>query len=412
MKYQVSYQGIAADKAITLNGSKSISNRVLIIQALSGQDFSIENLSTAKDTVTLETLLAEVSDGVTLDAGAAGTTFRFLTAYLAFKKGTQILTGSARMKKRPIKVLVDVLRVMGAKIEYIEKNGYPPLKILQARPRKSSKVSLPADVSSQYISALMLIAPSLPDGLEINLEGNIVSLPYLLMTKKLMELFGAIVDFDGKSFLISNQQYQAEPYWVEGDWSAASYYYAITAFEKPGYQIRLYGIFSDSVQGDKVIAEIATNFGVETEYGDGFICLTKNDHPIDEIFNYDFVLCPDLAQTVSVMMAGLGVRGTLTGLQTLRIKETDRILALQQELQRVGVKVEDKGKADLMEQKGRCDFQTTPSFDTYEDHRMAMSFASLAIFHKVQINEPGVVSKSYPAFWEDLEKVGFQIDDV
>jgi len=412
MKHLLSYHSPKEEKSITLNSSKSISNRVLIIQALCHQNFSIENLSNAKDTVTLQYLLKKVSDGATLDAGAAGTTFRFLTGYLAFKDGTQILTGSERMKQRPIKVLVDVLRSLGARIEYLEKEGYPPLRIFATEKAKTNKVSLPANISSQYISALMLVAPTFPKGLEISLEGEIVSLPYLLMTKKLMELFGAQVIFDGKIINIKHKEYQARTYSVEGDWSAASYYYAITAFEKEGYSIKLNGLYADSVQGDSIITEIGNHFGVQTEYGDGSITLSKTEGTVVETFNYNFLLCPDLTQTVSVIMAGLGVSGILTGLQTLRIKETDRILALAQELRKVGVIVDDKGRADLIAQSGACRYSLLPTFDTYEDHRMAMSFAGLAIFHKIQINDPMVVSKSYPAFWEDLEKIGFTIDNV
>ncbi len=409
MRYTLDYKGGGSGSKITLNGSKSISNRILIIQALCADTFSIDKLSTAKDTSTLQELIGQISDGAILDTGAAGTTYRFLTAHLAFQKGTQTLTGSDRMKKRPIKVLVNALRQLGANIEYLGKNGYPPLKIMPARKQKTNEISLLANVSSQYISALMLVAPYLPNGLRLKLDGNIVSLPYLLMTQKLMKHFGASVDFDGTCFDIAPGKYTGRPFLVEGDWSAASYYYAIVAFEKPGYTLEIEGIDDGSIQGDSVIAEIGQHFGVRSSFGNKITTLTKTDAPIKPIFDFDFVLCPDLAQTISVMMAGLNIGGTLTGLKTLRIKETDRIHALQTELFKTSVEIDDQGKKDMFVQSGHADLDTAPVFDTYEDHRMAMALASLAIFDNVGINEPHVVNKSYPAFWEDLKSIGFAI---
>lgn len=231
MKYTLSYNGGHSGSKIKLNGSKSISNRVLIIQAFCRDTFSIDNLSNAKDTSTLAELLNNIQDGATLDTGAAGTTFRFLTAYLAFQGGVQILTGSARMKERPIKVLVEALRKLGADISYLEKEGYPPLEIREAKYNGVEEVQLPANVSSQYISALMLIAPYLEKGLRIKLIGDIVSLPYLLMTKKLIGHFGGDISFENDTFSIRPSTYKAQTFQVEGDWSAASYYYAIVAFE-------------------------------------------------------------------------------------------------------------------------------------------------------------------------------------
>ncbi len=410
MKYTVSYHGVQSKGAtIKLNGSKSISNRLLIIRALCGQDFAIENLSNAKDTTTLAELLAKVADGAELDAGAAGTTFRFLTAFLAFQEGSQILTGSQRMKQRPIKVLVDALRLLGADITYLEKEGYPPLKINKANYNGIDEIELPADVSSQYISALMLVAPYLSQGLKIKLKGEVVSLPYLLMTKNLVSHFGGGISYKDSCFTIQPSIYTARDFQVEGDWSAASYYYAIVAFEKPGYQIQLKGVGADSLQGDKAMVEIGEHFGVKTSFNGQLATLRKTHHEVNNNFDFDFVLCPDLAQTVSVMMAGLGVSGKLTGLKTLRIKETDRIDALRIELDKTRVVIDDHNQEDLFTQVGKSNLIDTPEFDTYEDHRMAMSFASLAIFGEIQINEPDVVKKSYPEFWNDLRSIGFNV---
>jgi 3-phosphoshikimate 1-carboxyvinyltransferase len=412
MKYRLSYQSPSEQRVISLNGSKSISNRALIIRALARENFKIENISTAKDTETLLHLLNAVSAGATLDTGAAGTTFRFLTAYLSLQDGKQILTGSERMKQRPIGELVEALRKLGASIEYLEEEGYPPLKIGTFVPIDITEISLAANISSQFISALMLIAPVLPNGLIIHLEGEIVSLPYLLMTKNLMSNFGAKIDFDGKSFSIQAGPYQAKSFSIEGDWSAASYFYSIVAFEKVGYQISLQGLRKDSVQGDQVIAEIGKSFGVDTSYHTEGITIKKVKESIPKSFDYNFILCPDLAQSVSIMMAGLGVQGKLSGLRTLRIKETDRILALQQELEKAKVNIDDLGQEGSMIQNGHLVLDNMPIFETYEDHRMAMTLTCLAVFGAIEIKDPNVVEKSYPNFWKDIAEIGFEIKSI
>lgn len=412
MKFRLQYHSSTKEQVVTLNGSKSISNRALIIRALCNEKFEIKNLSTAKDTDTLFTALSNAKDDSTLDVGAAGTSFRFLTAYLAIQEGTQILTGSPRMKQRPIGVLVDSLRELGAEIEYLEKEGFPPLKIHSYCAKPIKAISLSANISSQFISALMLIAPALPNGLTLRLEGDIVSLPYLLMTKKLMTYFGAKVDFEEKTFSIQARSYKARSFQVEGDWSAASYYYSIVAFEKIGYQIKLKGLQEDSVQGDQAIVKIAETFGVETIYNPDGISIKKVHNAIAHNFDFDFILCPDLAQSVSVMMAGLGINGKLIGLQTLRIKETNRILALQKELDKVNVEIEDDRQVGIMVQKGKAELFKTPLFETYEDHRMAMSLACLAVFGHIEIHHPDVVEKSYPKFWNDLSSIGFEINAI
>jgi len=343
------------------------------------------------------------------DAGPAGTTFRFLTAYLSLQSGTQVLTGSDRMKQRPIGLLVNALRSLGADIQYLEKEGYPPLKINGPNDSigKNNQVSIPADTSSQYISALLLIAPTLPKGLELTLVGNIVSRPYLEMTLSLMHYFGINYEWSDQTIIIQPQEYTARPFTVEADWSAASYHYALAAFAD-NLDLQLDGLFEESVQGDAVLADMMAQFGVNTSFNESGVRLTKGKKAQTDVFEKDFLYCPDLAQTIAVICAGTDVEGRFTGLQTLRIKETDRIAALQNELEKVGVDFyEDPKRKDRYIVKGKVNFNNIPSFATYEDHRMAMAFAPLAMFHEINIEEPEVVGKSYPDFWKDLEKLGF-----
>ena len=399
---------------IDLAGSKSISNRALIIQALCEEDFPIYRIANAKDTDTLQQLLASKNE--VLDAGPAGTTFRFMTAFLSLQQGTQTLTGSERMKQRPIGVLVEALRKLGANIEYLEKEGYPPLKIgekstatLQSgeqRKNGGTNLSIPASVSSQYISALLLIAPTLKNGLELTLTGKIVSRPYIQMTLNLMAYFGVKHEWNGQTIIVKPQQYQARPFTVEADWSAASYYYAVAAFANDDLQLQLDGLFADSVQGDAVVAKLSEHFGVQSTFNDTGVLLTKvKNHTIGD-FEYNFLECPDIAQTLAVMCGGLGVNGHFSGLETLKIKETDRVNALYQELKKINVLFEEQADGSCTV-SGKATFRNTPQFPTYEDHRMAMAFAPLAMFHEVNIEEPEVVGKSYPDFWEDFEKLGF-----
>lgn len=397
---------------ITLAGSKSISNRTLIIRALCGEDFPIGHLANAKDTDLLQGLLASTNS--LRDAGAAGTTFRFMTAYLATQPGTQTLTGTERMKQRPIGVLVDALRSLGAKIEYLEKEGYPPLRIGPPDQfGQNSQVKIAANTSSQYISALLMIAPTLPNGLELELLGKIVSRPYIEMTLAQMAYFGVQHEWEGQSIRIKPQRYQARPFVVEADWSAASYYYAMAAFAEE-VDLQLNGLFENSLQGDAVLTEIMAQLGVRTRFNARGIHLSKSGQALPKVFEYDFLRCPDLAQTIAVVCGGLGVTGRFTGLETLRIKETDRIAALDQELAKVGVKVIEAGlAADGKEYfliEGKAAVGTpAPEFATYEDHRMAMAFAPLAFFGAIKIHEPEVVVKSYPDYWRDLEGLGFEV---
>lgn len=380
----------------------------MLIQALCPEPFIIHNLSEAKDTQTLQALLS--GEREVLDAGPAGTTFRFLTAYFSLQGGTQTLTGSERMKQRPIAVLVDALRQLGANIRYLGEKGYPPLCI--GPPEGLGEVrelTVQADISSQYISALLMIAPVLPRGLRIRFLGQPVSLPYIQMTLRMMGYLGIRHEMDEQGIRVFPSPYQARDFLVEADWSAASYHYALAALSDTA-DIQVDGLFGDSLQGDSIIAEIAEKLGIQTTFNDTGIRISKERPTTMKSIQQDFSTCPDIAQTVAVICAGLGVEADLYGLKTLRIKETDRIAALGQELARVGVKAVPYTRADdealSIRGKARVDY---PVFRTYEDHRMAMSFAPLGLLGQVGIETPEVVQKSYPSFWSDLEKLGFII---
>ena len=419
MTYKISKPNRKIVGEITLDGSKSISNRILIIKALCEQDFTIHKLSTAKDSQTLTQLLSQ-KESTTFDAGAAGTTFRFMTAYLALKEGTQIMTGSERMKQRPIGKLVSALNSLGCNIEYLEKEGYPPLSIHAPKAGLaglSGELSIAADTSSQYITALLLIAPTLPKGLKLTLEGQIVSLPYIQMTLSLMAYFSVQHTWSGNTIVVENQKYQSRDITVEADWSAASYYYAMAAFADE-LDLKLNGLFENSLQGDSVAVEMGFHFGVNTEYTEGGLRLTKSNNPPTELFEWDFVKCPDIAQTFAVICAGVGVQGLFTGLETLFIKETDRVAALKNELKKMGVsfvkmpaRFSQKTQKQYFMIEGKSEWVAPPCFPTYEDHRMAMAFAPLAMLGNIEIEDPSVVGKSYPQFWEDLKKLGFEVDE-
>ena len=417
MIYKISKPNRRIVGEITLDGSKSISNRILIINALCKDDFKIHKISTSKDTQTLTALLHQ-KDSSVYDAGAAGTTFRFMTAHLAFQEGTQILTGSERMKQRPIGKLVEALRTLGCNIEYLENEGFPPLKIKPPNALSTNELSITADTSSQYITALLLVAPTLPNGLRLTLEGKIVSLPYIQMTLSLMQYFGITHSWSDNTIIVEPQAYKAKDITVEADWSAASYYYALAAFADE-LDLKLNGLFKDSLQGDSVAVELGFHFGVDTNYTDGGLHLTKTGESPTELLEWDFVKCPDIAQTFAVICAGTGVQGLFTGLETLFIKETDRVAALKNELAKVGVsfvklppKFSQKSQKQYFLVEGTAQWDKIPLFPTYEDHRMAMSFAPLAMFNTVKIEDPSVVGKSYPMFWEDLKKLGFEIVEI
>ncbi len=401
---------------VHLAGSKSISNRVLIIRALCDQPFEIFGLATSKDTQTLINLL-KANENV-LDAGAAGTTFRFLTAYLAQSGFSGVLTGSERMKQRPIGELVNALNSLGAKISYLDKTGFPPLQFNAVHGLKEkSYIRLSADISSQFISALLLIAPTLPHGLEIELEGKIVSRPYLMMTLHLMEVFGVEHSWNDQIIEVLPQKYVPTDYTVEADWSAASYYYSIAALSDT-CDIRLKGLFEQSIQGDQAISKIMESLGVNSRFQGDLLHLHKENNQVKPVLKYDFIECPDLAQTVIVACAGLNVEGRFTGLETLFIKETDRVHAMQLELNKVGcnfgpetIESTDENAKAYYTIEGNIHFENDPIlFDTYEDHRMAMALAPLSLLHPITINDPHVVIKSYPAFWEDIKSIGFRCE--
>lgn len=395
---------------IILTASKSESNRALIIQALCSQRFEIANLATAQDTVTLNGVLSEPNNQK-IDVGAAGTTMRFLTAYFATRIGTVVLTGSDRMKKRPIGILVNALRDLGADIEYLENEGFPPLKIT-GKALRGGEIEMDGNVSSQFISALLLISPQLQNGLVIKFKGNITSRPYINMTLKMMEEFRVYGQWHDNSISVSQQNYHIKSdegykYQVEADWSAASYWYAIVALSDKA-DLTIKGLKHPSLQGDSILAEVFTFFGVKTEYISDGIRITKNRIK-DEHFGFDFSDCPDIAQTVAVVVSALSIPALFNGLHTLRIKETDRIQALKNELKKIGTEIDI-----LNDNSVKISPQPIPqlpvTFSTYEDHRMAMAFSALALkLNEITIEHPEVVNKSYPNFWNDLKSLGFVV---
>ena len=397
---------------VILPSSKSISNRALTINALAGSDMDVENVSDCDDTSVMMKWLSQHPD--TIDIGAAGTAMRFSTALLAVSEGVHTITGTERMKNRPIGVLVNALRQLGAEVEYVEKEGYPPLRVTGKNNLEGGEVSLPGDVSSQYISALLMIAPKLKKGLRLTLTGNIVSRPYIDMTLSVMRDYGACAEWEGESIVVKPVPYTACPYQVESDWSAASYWYEMVALTRDtNAQVVLPRLFTDSVQGDSRGAEVFEQLGVHTEYRGDEIVLTKQGKCVD-FLEYDFVEMPDLAQTFVVTCCMLGVPFHFKGLQSLKIKETDRILALKTELAKLGFCIEDRNNSELLWNLQRSSSERAKEgIDTYEDHRMAMAFAPAALtLGSLIINDPQVVSKSYPRYWEDLKSIGFEVSPI
>lgn len=392
---------------IVLPTSKSISNRLLIIKALSTAKIAIDNIAEAEDTKTLESLLN--SDEETLDCGHAGTTFRFLTAYLATQKGSRTLTGSDRMKQRPIGVLVDALRSLGADITYLGEDGYPPLRINGGK-ITGSEVTLDSTVSSQFISALILIAPSLPKGLTIHLTGNVVSQAYIEMTLNAIRHFGVTATPMRGRIDIEAGKYNSGHLDVEADWSSASYWYSMVALSEDA-EVELQGLSRASWQGDAIVSELFALLGVKTTYTETGAVLTKMPVYAKEL-GYNFINCPDLAQTLVVTTVALGIPTRFTGLETLKVKETDRVDALKSELKKVGAELEELKVGEITSFPPNLRL-SGDAISTFDDHRMAMSFASLACsLGEISIESPGVVSKSYPKFWEDLKSAGFEIEEV
>ena len=383
---------------IALPASKSISNRALILNALSYSPYPIQNLSDSDDTRVLQKALD--SNHTIFDIGAAGTSMRFLTAFLAKTLGEWTITGSERMKKRPIKLLVDALNDLGARIEYVENEGFPPLRIFGSA-LMGGEVQLNGGVSSQYISALMMIAPYMQNGLKIQLEGTVISKPYIEMTRGMMREFGVEVTFSGNEIDIHPQVYSPVNYTVEADWSAASYWYELLSLAGKG-TVTLRGLHKNSCQGDSRVAELFTQLGVTTAYSDNCVLLTANNNYTSH-FEYDFVDQPDLAQTFAVTCCLRNIPFSFDGLQSLKIKETDRVAALINELKKLGFVLCEEGEGRLCWEGEKCAPQATISIATYDDHRMAMAFAPAALLQPIIIEHPQVVTKSYTRFWEDLE---------
>lgn len=396
---------------IELPGSKSISNRLLMIRAISNLPIHFKNLSDSEDTILLAKALGQVKGKTsgTININHAGTDMRFLTAHLSVKEGNWLITGSERMKQRPIAELVNALRGLGADISYTEKEGFPPLKI-NGKKLHGGRIEIDGSISSQYISALMLIAPALGEDLEIILKGNIVSLPYIKMTAELLKLFGVYVVFNGKKIVVSPAPFSMlnDQVLVESDWSAASYWFNLVALAK-GAEIELRFLDQVSLQADSVLPELYAKLGVRTEFIEKGISLRNKQKTIQE-FEYDFTNCPDIAQTIAVTCFGLGIKAHLIGLQTLKIKETDRIFAIKTELEKLGAIVETTNDSLKIFPPSKFE-QDSKIISTYNDHRMAMSFAPLAIILPgIKMENPDVVDKSYPAFWDDLQQAGFSLD--
>lgn len=407
MKNVISASGRTVKDTIHIPSSKSISNRMLIIRSLAGSEATLHNLSGSDDTEVLRKALDAETN--VKDVGHAGTSMRFLAAYLSTRQGEFVLTGSERMKERPIGPLTDALKQIGARIDFLGKEGYPPLKITGGG-LKGGSIEIEAGISSQFISALMMIGPVLEGGLSIFLKGPVVSSAYIRMTLALMNRCGVNADFDGRRIRVLPGNYSVQDFVVESDWSGASYWYQVAAL-LPGSEITLPNLSADSLQGDAALIQIFEPLGIQTGVHAGGIQLVSRKQDLPDQFSYDFTSCPDLVQTMAVCLCALEIPFRFTGTTTLRIKETDRIAALQSELRRVGFVLGADPSGEWLQWDGsRCEPEPDPVIRTYHDHRMAMAFAPLAlILGSIAIEDPGVVSKSYPDYWADLEKAGFEI---
>jgi 3-phosphoshikimate 1-carboxyvinyltransferase len=407
MKIKLNKSYLNTANHIKITGSKSESNRLLLLQALY-PEIKIENLSNSDDSVLMQNALQ--SSSCLKDIHHAGTAMRFLTAYYAMQNKSDIeITGSARMQERPIKILVDALKMLGADISYKGKHGYPPLHI-KGKQIAFNKVELEASVSSQYISALLLIAPKLQNGLELTLKGQITSLPYIKMTLALLSQIGVTTSFETNKIEVKPLEKCSKEhnFTVESDWSSASYYYSIIALSDIGTTLQLSAYKKNSLQGDAVLIDLYKNFGVDTAFSGNTITLTKQFSAENNMrYEVNLANAPDLAQTIAITCFGLGIPFKLTGLHTLKIKETDRLSALKAEIEKFGTKVNIT--KDSLWVNTIKPFNAGVSVDTYNDHRMAMAFAPLALKTSFYINNPNVVSKSYPEFWTHLQQIGFQI---
>ncbi len=415
MNLKLSYNLPTIKTNLQISGSKSETNRLLVLQALY-PNLVLENTSSSDDSEVmlnaLQNFQLPTSNFQLVDVHHAGTAMRFLTAYFAIQEGREVIvTGSPRMKERPIIILVDALNQLGAEITYEEKEGFPPLRIRGNKIVKN-RVALPANVSSQYISALLLIAPKLENGLELVLEGEITSLPYIKMTLALLNQIGVTTLFENNTIKVTHHPSPntQQLIIVESDWSSASYWYSIVALSEIGFQVTLSNFKKNSLQGDSVLVEIYKNLGVQTVFNDKEISLCKVETLIPETLNLNLNNCPDLAQTIAVTCFGLGISCQLAGLHTLKIKETDRLEALQTELTKLGAYIQVTSEA--LRLQPAASIKSNIVISTYQDHRMAMAFAPLVLKTTLIIEEAEVVSKSYPTFWNDLKKVGFEITKV
>lgn len=394
----------AINAEIRLAASKSECNRALIIDALTGFQCELTNISEARDSQTMQRLLK--STDLTADVIDAGTTMRFLTAYFTVTGQEKIMTGTPRMCERPIGILVDSLRTLGADITYQNMDGYPPLKLNGFTYSGSNELSIKGNVSSQYISALLLVAPHLPGGLTLKLEGEVGSRPYIEMTLKQMGFFG--IDYkaswEHNTITVPPQKYKSQAYAIESDWSGASYWYSIVALADDA-EVELLGLKKDSLQGDSAIADIMLHLGVESIFTESGVLLKKTQAAAS--IGWDFTDCPDLAQTVAVCCAVKNIQLSMTGVESLKIKETDRVFALQEELKKLGAQLKEIQPNHLYEVTLTDDanIPEVPSIHTYDDHRMAMAFAPVGMVKPIIIEEPDVVVKSYPGFWKDLAQV-------
>lgn len=396
---------------VRLPASKSLSARALVLDALSGAGGEgLSNLSDCDDTRAMRSAFAATGD--TINIGAAGTAMRFLTAFLSVTAGSRTLTGTERMCHRPIGILVEALRSLGADIAYLGEEGFPPLRIT-GRTLNGGRIEVDGSISSQYVSALLMVGPTLRGGLTLSLRGHIASRPYIEMTMALMRQFGACVDWTDERAIAASGSYRPTRYSVEADWSAASYWYeAVALSQDDSAEVRLHGLQEKSLQGDSLVSTLFEPLGVRTEFcrdaSGSSIRLTKNGKAAARM-EQDFAMQPDLAQTFVACCTLLGTRFRFTGLESLRIKETDRLRALQNELRKLGFVLYEPTCGTLVWDGETCDVQPE-ALDTYEDHRMAMALAPVALrTGSLRINNPEVVSKSYPRFWNDLVAAGFRI---
>ena len=405
MEIRIAHPNTHCKGSINITGSKSETNRLLLLQALFN-GFELKNTSNSDDSQVMQKALQTSSDHI--DIHHAGTAMRFLTAYFSHQQGRSVkLTGSQRMQERPIRILVDALRSLGASIDYEKEDGFPPIKI-HGKKLAGGKVELPADISSQYISALLLLGPVLEKGVELHLIGKITSIPYINMTLALLNSLGVSTSFKGQVIrVLPLEEPKRVTQIVESDWSSASYFFSIAALSDEA-EIHLTSYRQESLQGDSVLRSIYKNLGVSSRFVGTTLILKKEDEPISSCIDLDLSEAPDIAQTIAVSCFGLGIECNLTGLHTLKIKETDRLEALHTELTKLGASIRVTKKS--LHLAAGINFKKNCSIPTYNDHRMAMAFAPLALKIPLKIKEAGVVSKSYPDFWEDLKKLNFQIN--